>query len=59
MLDFLEKEGYKGHTHDKNSGICGLGIFYKAAKFDLVEKKVIDFDAEGRSFILSCRLRWK
>lgn len=41
MLDFLTEEGYKGHTHDKMNGACGLGIFYKADKFDLVDSKVV------------------
>ena len=59
MMQFLTAEGYAGHTHDKPNGISGLGIFYKADKFDVVEHRVIDLDVEGRSYVLSVHLRWK
>ena len=39
--------------------MCGIGVFYKDKKFDLVKQSIINLAPNGMSFLIGCHLKWK
>lgn len=56
----MTAQGYQFHISDKTNGISATGIFWKKDKFNLFDKRQLNFDNDrGVGYLIYARLRWK